>query len=62
MTTGTNENVRVLFRTNDPTYDWESIVNKQKGYEFIGSQRIENLTNANWPKWSIIVDYKRISK
>jgi len=62
MTTGTNENVRVLFRTNDPTYDWESIINKQNGYEFISSQRIENLTNTNWPKWSIIVDYKRISK
>ncbi len=51
----------ILFRVEDMMYDWESIVNSDPGYEFVSCKKIENLSD-NWPKWSIIVDYKRNKK
>ena len=53
------ENVRVLFSVDDLNYDWESVINKENGYEFVSSKTLENQTNQNWPKWSIIINYKR---
>ncbi len=53
------ETVRVSFRENNHNFDWQTVVNTQSGYEFIGSQKIENKENSNWPKWTIIIDYKR---
>jgi len=53
------ELVRVGMRSDDRNFDWESMVNTQPGYEFIFSQKIENKENSNWPKWAIIIDYKR---
>jgi hypothetical protein len=54
-----SELVRVSFRSNEQDFDWQSTINTQPGYEFIGSQKIENKENTNWPKWAIIIDYKR---
>jgi hypothetical protein len=56
------ENVRVLFSVDDPNYDWESAISKQNGYEFISHEKLENQSNKNWPKWSIIINYKRNCK
>jgi hypothetical protein len=53
------ENVRKSFRSDDQNFNWQSAVNIEPGYEFIGSQKIENKENPNWPKWTIIIDYKR---
>jgi hypothetical protein len=53
------ENIRVTFRANDPNYDWESGISGEPGYELINCQKIKNVTNSNWPEWSIVVDYKR---
>jgi hypothetical protein len=53
------ERVRALFRTEDPNFDFESGIKSERGYELIGCKKVENLTNPNWPNWSIIVDYKR---
>jgi len=53
------ENVRVLFRADDFDYDWESAISGEPGYELVDCRKIENTSNVNWPKWSIIVDYKR---
>ena len=53
------ELVRAGMRSDDENFDWQSVINTQSGYEFIGSQKIENKENSNWPKWTIIIDYKR---
>ena len=53
------EQVRISFSSDDKDYDFESVLNTQSGYEFVSCEKIENLTNPNWPKWSIIVNYKR---
>ena len=56
------ENVRVLFSVEDSNYDFASVLNNEGGYEFISCESIENVTNSNWPKWSIIINYKRYKK
>ena len=53
------ENVRKSFRSEDQNFNWKSVINTEPGYEFIDSQKIENKENPNWPKWTIIIDYKR---
>lgn len=53
------ELVRVGMRSDDRNFDWESIICTQSGYEFISSEKIENKVNSNWPRWTIIIDYKR---
>ncbi len=53
------ENVRIGFISNDSNFDWQSVIEKEPGYEFVSSRNIENNENPNWPKWSIIIDYKR---
>jgi hypothetical protein len=53
-----SELVGVSFRSDDRNFDWQSVVNTQSGYEFIGSKKIENRENPNWPKWTIIINYK----
>lgn len=54
-----SKTIRVLFRSDDPDYDWESALSKEPGYELVKCQKVENTINENWPKWSFIVDYKR---
>jgi hypothetical protein len=54
-----SELVRVSFRSNEQDFDWQSVISTQSGYGFISSQKIENTENPNWPKWTIIIDYKR---
>ena len=56
------ETVRVLFSVEDSNYDFASVLNNEGGYEFISCESIENVTNSNWPKWSIIINYKRYKK
>lgn len=56
------EHVRVSFSVEDSNYDFVSALNNESGYEFISCERIENVTNSSWPKWSIIVNYKRYKK
>jgi hypothetical protein len=53
------ENIGIGFRSDDPNFDWQSVIEKQPGYEFVRSRIIENNENPNWPKWTIIIDYKR---
>lgn len=53
------EQVRVLFSVEDLKFDFESILNAEIGYEFISCETYENTTNSNWPRWSIIVNYRR---
>ena len=54
-----SELVRVGFRSDDPNFDWQSVIGRDPGYEFMNSMKIENKKNSNWPKWTIIIDYKR---
>ena len=56
-----SELVKVSFRSDDRNFDWQSAVNTQSGYAFINSQEIENKKNPNWPKWTIIIDYKKFT-
>ena len=56
------EQVRILFSVEDLKFDFESILKKEMGYEFVSYETHENTTNSNWPKWSIIVNYKRYKK
>jgi hypothetical protein len=53
------ESVRKSFRSDDHNFNWQDAVNIEPGYEFIDSVKIENTDNPNWPKWTIIIDYKR---
>jgi hypothetical protein len=53
------ELVRVGFRSDDLNFDWQSAIGNSPGYEFVNTMKIENKENMNWPKWTIIVDYKR---
>jgi hypothetical protein len=53
------ENVRILLRVDDSNYDWQSSISGEPGYELMNCEKIENVSNSKWPKWSIIVDYKR---
>lgn len=53
------QRVTVMFRSDDPNYDWESTVSKDPGYEFISSQVIENTENPRWPRWSFVIKYHR---
>lgn len=48
---------RILFRSNDENYDWASVVSKNRGYELVGFQQIENTENPRWPKWSFVITY-----
>jgi hypothetical protein len=52
--------VLVLFRSNDENYDWSSSLSKEPGYEFVKLEKIENIDNPRWPKWSFIITYKKI--
>jgi len=58
----TKENVRVGFRSDNPNFNWVSTLENEPGYEFMNSRKIENKENPNWPKWTIIIDYKRNKK
>ena len=53
------ENVRKSFRSDDQNFNWQSVVDIESGYEFIDCIKIKNEENSNWPKWTIIIDYKR---
>jgi hypothetical protein len=53
------ENVRILLRVDDSNYDWQSSISGEPGYELVNCEKIKNVSNSKWPKWSIIVDYKR---